>query len=94
MALSSSNYHILAVPANQLLEADRLTSTLKIVVCWLSGDSSQEMEQAEGNISTQRQRQRTYSRFNENADLVGSGHTYKEVILDFVKRWIEENQVA
>ena len=52
------------------------------------------MEQAEGNISTQRQRQRTYSRFNENADLVGSGHTYKEVILDFVKRWIEENQVA
>ena len=52
------------------------------------------MEQAEGNSSSQRQRQRTYSRFNENADLVGSGHTYKEVILDFVKRWIEENQVA
>lgn len=37
---------------------------------------------------------RSYRRFNENADLVGSEHTYKDVILDFVKSWIEENQVA
>ena len=60
-----------------------------------SDASSQEMDQSEASISTSSQRQsRPYRRFNENADLVDSEHTHRDVILEFSKRWIEENQVA
>jgi len=60
----------------------------------LAGESSQEVEQTEGTILSQRRGQRTYRRFNENEELEGSEHTYQDVILDFVKSWIEENQVS
>ena len=33
-------------------------------------------------------------RLRENALLLGSNQTYKDVILDGVKNWLEENQVA
>ena len=59
----------------------------------LLGESSHEMEQEEGN-SASREKPRTLRRFRENAEVLGSGQTYKDIILGFVKSWLQDNQVA
>ena len=37
---------------------------------------------------------RRQGRLREDAELLGSNLTYKDVILDCVKNWLEENQVT